>query len=198
MSLMRRRSGCRPGRSEILQRAIKIFDIELDRMPCRKRQIDETTGSVRFLERDGQQIQDDAGIGLAEALALRADHMLEMQSGAAALGSRGLLPGKAVGNQRELPFLVRVLDIAHPNQRVLHVSRDDFEVAAVLRPEFQQALPRQTLHIGTASRQLFFERLKAAIEVINPVQHRFAFRSECRDHQGNRSTQIRRHDVGTR
>src|ERR1700742_25359 len=50
-----------------------------------------------------------------------------------------------------------------------------------------------TLDRGAAGRQLVFQTLKAAIEMIDPVGHGLAFRGQPRDHQRHRGAQIGRH-----
>ena len=51
----------------------------------------------------------------------------------------------------------------------------------------------QTFYVGTASGELAFETLVAAIEVVHPVHHRVTSGGEAGQHQRNRSPQVGRH-----
>ena len=57
-----------------------------------------------------------------------------------------------------------------------------------------QSLPEMRVDVRAAAAELALQRFKAAIEVIDALDHAFALGDERRDHQRDRGAQIRRHD----
>src|SRR5690242_13234052 len=54
----------------------------------------------------------------------------------------------------------------------------------------------QPFNVGAASRQLRLERLEAAIEMIDAMEHRFTLGGKGGDHQRHRCPEVGRHDLG--
>ena len=122
-----------------------------------------------------------------------------MQAAAAAFGFRLLLPGKTVGHKGKLARLGQIADVGKPHQGILHVGGDDLQILRVFRRKFQhQSVSRKPFDIGAAGLQLFFQRFKAAVQMVDAVDHRVAFRHKAGNHQRNRGAQIRGHHIGAR
>ncbi len=173
-----------PGPAKVLQLQIKILDIEPDGAVGRKRE-NHRAGRFRARFKGNCKKRQHGVFRLGHnAMLLHAEDVLEMQAAAPPLGFRLQLPGKAVGHKGKLPGLGQVADVGKPHQGILHVGGDDLQIFRVFRRKSQhQSVSRKPLDIGAAGLQFFFQRFKAAVKMVDAVDHRFAFCHEAGDDQ---------------
>ena len=109
--------------------------------------------------------------------------------------SPACFPAEAVDQRGEAARLLVEADVADAQQRVLHGGADDVEVGCVLGHQFQHAAAhaasssRCAHDLRAARRELGLQLLEAAIEVIDAVHRRFAFRGKAGDDEADRRAQ---------
>ena len=106
----------------------------------------------------------------------------------------GVFPFEAVEQRREAPLLRQPDEILHLRDRILQPRRHDFEILRVLGRERQAwCHADQPFDLGADAGELFFQPLEAAIQMIDAIDDRFAFRRQPGQHEADGGAQIGGH-----
>ena len=74
---------------------------------------------------------------MSSGLTPHGEHAVEVEARAPPFLAIGALPGKAVGEEGELAPGRQVADVGDPDDGILHMSRDHFQVLGVQRGKLQ-------------------------------------------------------------
>jgi hypothetical protein len=116
------------------------FHVRLNRGTVSEEEGDSSRGRVALLEGDGEEVQDLIRVAPIDAAHPDRENAFEVQSRETTPGwlARVRLPIETARDDGKAPLFAKVGKVAHADDRVLEVGRDDGEVFLVESDEAQQ------------------------------------------------------------